>query len=80
MSEYVDNHPLGRDFPDLKDRIHELKTGNAHFRNLMDQYEATDREVVRAEQGLDHLSDMALEELKLQRVKLKDDLYSALKG
>jgi len=80
MSEYVDNHPLGRDFPDLKDRIHELKTGSAHFRNLMDQYEATDREVVRAEQGLDHLSDMALEELKLQRVKLKDDLYSALKG
>lgn len=80
MSEYIDNHPLGRDFPDLKDRIHELKTGNAHFRNLMDHYETTDREVVRAEQGLDHLSDQALEELKLQRVKLKDDLYAALKS
>jgi len=80
MSEYVDNHPLGRDFPELKDRIHELKTGNAHFRKLMDQYESTDRDIVRAEQGLDHLSDQALETLKLERVKLKDDLYAALRG
>ena len=80
MSEYVDNHPLGRDFPELKSRIHELKTGNAHFRTLMERYESTDRDVVRAEQGLDHLSDQALEALKVERVKLKDELYAALKA
>ncbi|MFK7966085.1 MAG: YdcH family protein [Burkholderiaceae bacterium] len=80
MSEYVDNHPLGRDFPELKNRIHELKVENAHFRTLMERYESTDRDVVRAEQGLDHLSDQALEALKFERVKLKDELYAALIG
>jgi len=80
MSDFVDNHPLGRDFPELKDRIHELKTGDAHFRRLMEQYEATDRDVVRAEQGLDHLSDANLEDIKLRRVKLKDELYAILKS
>ncbi len=78
MSDLVDNHPLGRDFPELKDRIHALKTNDAHFRKLFEAYEEADKSVVRVEQGLEHLSDEALEEQKMMRVKLKDELYGML--
>lgn len=78
MSDYVDNHPLGRDFPQLREKIHELKTGDAHFRRLMHEYEDIDRSVVRAEQGVDHLSDLDLDGLKAKRVHLKDSLYAML--
>ncbi|MEZ5658082.1 MAG: YdcH family protein [Burkholderiaceae bacterium] len=79
MSQFVDNHPLGRDFPELKDQIHALKTGDAHFSKLFDEYEAIDREVVRAEQGVEHLGDFDLEDLKKKRLALKDELYGLLK-
>lgn len=78
MSEFVDNHPLGRDFPEYKERLHQLKTTDAHFRRLAEQYEEVDKSVVRAEQNLEHLSDQDLEALKLERVKLKDNLYAML--
>ena len=79
MSQFVDNHPLGRDFPELKDQIHALKTSNAHFSKLFDEYEAIDREVVRAEQGVEHMGDFDLEDLKKKRLVLKDELYGLLK-
>ncbi len=78
MSEFVDNHPLGRDFPEYRERLHQLKTTDAHFRRLAEQYEEVDKSVVRAEQNLEHLSDHDLEALKLERVKLKDNLYAML--
>lgn len=78
MSKFVDNHPLTRDFPDDKDAIHELKTRDAHFSRLMEEYEALDKEIVRAEQGVDHLGDLALDELKMKRVHQKDELYKII--
>ncbi|MCP5266755.1 MAG: YdcH family protein [Burkholderiaceae bacterium] len=78
MSQYVDNHPLGKDFPEMRDAIHQMKTNNSHFSKLFDEYEAIDREVVRAEQGVDHVSDLMLEEMKMKRVHLKDELYGML--
>lgn len=78
MSGLVDNHPLGREFPELRDRIHELKMADAHFSRLFTEYEDVDRAVVRAEQRVDLMADEALEKLKVRRVHLKDDLYRLL--
>lgn len=78
MSGYVDNHPLGREFPELRDRIHEMKADNMHFSKLFGEYEDVDRAVVRAEQRLDLLKDEDLEKLKFKRVHLKDELYRLL--
>ena len=72
MSEYVDNHPLGRDFPEFKEAIHTLKMNDRHFKRLLDEYENVDREVVRAEQGVEYLADLELEEKKKVRLHLKD--------
>ena len=75
---YVEKHPLSVDFPELRDRIHELKTHDAHFAKLMSEYEALDREIIRVEEGIEHRSDEALEHLKMRRVRLKDQLYGLL--
>ncbi|MEY4428143.1 MAG: hypothetical protein RLZZ182_832 [Pseudomonadota bacterium] len=76
----VDNHPLARDFPEHKDRIHALKTQNSHFARLNADYEAVDKAVIRLETGVEHGSDAELETRKRQRVALKDELYAMLQN
>ncbi len=78
MSALVDNHPLARDLPDYKEIIHTLKLDNTRFAKLMAAYEELDKSIVRAEQGVDHLPDLELDKLKMQRVHLKDELYQML--
>ncbi len=75
-----DHHPLAKDFPDLKDKIHELKIGNAHFARLEREYEELDKEIVRLETGIEHSSSGELESKKQRRVSLKDALYGMLKA
>jgi uncharacterized protein YdcH (DUF465 family) len=80
MSLLQDNHPLARDFPEFKDKIHALKTSNSHFARLHTEYEHVDKAVVRLETGVEHSSDAELEAKKLKRVHLKDELYAMLKA
>ena len=75
-----DHHPLAKDFPELKDKIHALKTSNTHFAKLESDYEEVDKAIVRLETGVEHASSSELEQKKLQRVSLKDELYSMLKA
>lgn len=80
MSKFVDNHPLARDFPEFKDVIHELKADDLHFSKMVVKYEILDKQIVRAEQGLEHMAEPELESLKMDRVRMKDVLYQMLKG
>ena len=80
MSGFVDHHPLARDLPEYKQDIHDLKTNDNHFSRLLERYEALDKEIVRAEQGLEHRPDLELDGLKMQRVELKDELAGLLRA
>lgn len=73
----TEHHPLIKDFPELRERIHALKS-DAHFSRLEKQYEDLDKAIVRLENGIEHASDLDLENLKRQRVQLKDELYKLL--
>lgn len=75
MSE---RHDLAHEFPEMKAAIHSLKLGNKHFQRLFDKYESVSKELHRAGDGA-VLSDEHAEELKKQRLALKDELYSLLK-
>ncbi len=75
-----EHHPLALDFPELKDRIHALKTGNSHFARLAREYEELDKAIVRLETGVEHASSADLEGKKQRRVSLKDELYALLKA
>jgi uncharacterized protein len=76
----VDPHDLHHDFPEFKERIHELKVGNHHFAKLFEEYEHVDKAVRHLEQLDTPTSDKHMEELKLKRVHVKDQLYHMLQG
>ena len=73
------HHPLVAELPEYRDAIHRLKTENHHFRHLFDSYHEVDKEIVRIEQEIDPASDARMEEVKLKRLRLKDELYAILK-
>lgn len=73
------HHDLNSEFPDMKQEIHALKTTDAHFRKLFDDYEEVSKELHRAHDGAGGISDAHAEDLKKKRAALKDDLYLMLK-
>lgn len=74
-----EHHDLAHEFPEYKDKIHALKLSDRHFANLFDEYHSVDREIRRIEQEIEPTSDEYAEELKKQRLSLKDQLYVLLK-
>ncbi len=74
----LEKHDLVHEFPELRDRIHELKISDHRFAKLFAEYHEVDHEVQRLEQGSEVSSDQYLEERKKVRLSLKDQLYSAL--
>ena len=75
---FGEKHDLVHEFPEFKDKIHELKTSNAHFANLFEQYHEVEHEVRRIEEGNETTSDDYLEERKKLRLNLKDQLFEML--
>ena len=76
----IEKHDLHHEFPEFKEEIHHLKMNDAHFARLFKDYHETDQEVHRIEQGVENTSDDYLEQKKVQRLKLKDDLFEMLKA
>lgn len=71
----VEKHDLVHELPDSKEAIHHLKANDDHFRNLFDQYHEAEHEIHRYETGAENTSDEHLEDLKKQRLHLKDKLF-----
>ncbi len=72
-------HDLAHEFPEFKDAIHTLKTSDAHFKRLFDEYEVVAKELHRADEGAAGISDEHAEDLKKKRLELKDQLFFLLK-
>ncbi len=75
---HVDHHDLIHEFPEHKDTIHDLKMSNAHFAKLFDEYHGVTDEVEKLERADMPVNDTLVEDLKKQRVALKDELYRML--
>lgn len=75
----LDNHSLIREFPEMRERIHQLKLSDMHFARLFAEYDTIDHDVHRIEAGAEASSDERLEALKKQRLNLKDALFHLLK-
>lgn len=74
----IEKHSLVLDYPELKDRIHELKMSDANFAKKFEDYNDLDKEIIRFEEGFETPSDEHLEGLKMKRVQLKDELVEML--
>jgi uncharacterized protein YdcH (DUF465 family) len=74
----LENHSLINEFPEMREKIHVLKTTDNHFARLFAEYDAVEHEVHRIESGAEPTSDEHLETLKKKRLKLKDELFGML--
>jgi uncharacterized protein YdcH (DUF465 family) len=75
---FGEHHHLVHEFPELKDKIHELKVSNPAFAELFDKYNSIDDEIYRIEEQIETPSDDYTESLKKQRLLLKDQLFQML--
>jgi uncharacterized protein YdcH (DUF465 family) len=73
-------HDLTEEFPDRRERITELKTSNGHFARLAEEYNEVNRAIHRMETRVEPASEDVEEELKRQRVRLKDEIVQMLEG
>ncbi|SME94622.1 YdcH family protein [Pseudogulbenkiania subflava] len=67
-------------FPEFRDRISQLKTADAHFARLFDKHNALDQQIKNIEAHLEAGSAEDVENLKKEKLKLKDELYQILKS
>ncbi len=73
-------HELHEEFPEFADKIHEMKLANNHFNKLAEDYHRLNRDIHRAETDIEPTTDEHLEEMKKERLKLKDDIFGILQG
>jgi len=71
-------HELAEEFPDKIEAMHNLKMKDAHFSKLFDEYHEVNRAVHRAETRVDTIDEMAEEDLRKQRIALKDEIWSMI--
>ncbi len=75
---HVESHDLEDDFPKMRTAIESLRTSNATFATLVARYNDVNHEVVLLEQKDVPTGDFTFENLKKERLKLKDEIYSML--
>lgn len=73
-------HELAEEFPEHIEKMHELKQANAHFTKLADAYHELNRAIHRAETNVEPTDDFHMEDMRKQRLKLKDEIYGMLAG
>jgi hypothetical protein len=63
---------------EYRDIISKLKVENAHFAKIFDKHNELDDKVTEVEDGREHMSDLDLEKLKKEKLKLKDEAYAMI--
>lgn len=72
-------HELAEEFPDLIEKMQALKTTDAHFARLYDEYHELNRAVHRAETNVEPMEELAEGEIRKKRAALKDEIYAYVK-
>jgi len=75
---FGEKHDLISELPEHRERILQLKSSDAQFAKLFDEYHAMDDQVLRMEEGIETPSDEVLEEMKKKRLHLKDQLFDMI--
>lgn len=66
-------------FPEYRDLITKLKTTDKHFLNLFDKHNALDQKIKNMETHVEPGTPKEIENLKKEKLNLKDQLYAVLK-
>jgi uncharacterized protein YdcH (DUF465 family) len=71
-------HELAEEFPDQTAALQALKAENAHFAKLVDEYHTVNRAIHRAETNVEPVDQLAENEMRKQRMTLKDEIARML--
>ena len=74
-----EHHNLKTEFPEYVEVIQELKMNNAHFQKLSSKHHEIDKKIRQVEIGEEVLCDDNIEDLKKERLRLRDELYQMIK-
>lgn len=66
-------------FPEYRDLITRLKTSDRHFLNLFDRHNELDQKIRNMEAHIEPGSPVEIENLKKEKLGLKDELYALLR-
>lgn len=66
-------------FPEFRDLITKLKTEDAHFARLFDKHNELDQRVKNIESNIEIGTPTEVENLKKEKLRLKDEMYAILK-
>ena len=66
-------------FPEYRDLITKLKTTDKHFLHLFDKHNALDQKIKNMESHVEPGTPEEIENLKKEKLNLKDQLYTVLK-
>jgi uncharacterized protein YdcH (DUF465 family) len=67
-------HTLQEEFPQDIAKLHDLKVSNAHFARLLEEYDAVNDQVHRAETYVEPMESLAETELRKKRASIKDEI------
>ncbi len=73
-----EKHDLIHEFPEFEAKIEDMRASNEPFAALMDQYDGIDARVRKLEELGTPVADETIEDLKKERLKMKDQLYAML--
>ncbi len=71
-------HELHEEFPEFAEKITAMKTTDAHFAKLAEEYHEVNRAVHRAETNVEPTDQFNEEEMRKKRAALKDEIYKML--
>lgn len=74
----MDSHALTIEFPEYVDKIAQLKQQDAEFARMANEYHKLDHQISGLESRNMPISDEDFEQLKMQRLRLKDQIYQRL--
>jgi hypothetical protein len=69
---------LAEDFPDMQERIHDLKARDGHFARLVQEYHDVNRAIHRVETRVEPASEDTETDMKRRRLELKDEILQML--
>lgn len=69
---------LPHEFGEFKEQLHRLKTTDAHFKRLFDEYDTVSKELHRIAGEIETPDDAYVESCKKKRLALKDEISAML--
>jgi hypothetical protein len=75
-----EHHEIEAEFPEFRQRIKALSAADPDFAATVKRHNELDSEIIKLEELGQPVTDEALEKMKYERARLKDELYARIRA